>query len=26
LDKDRFRRNLGGVLDGYRDVLTRLKG
>lgn len=25
LDKDRFRRNLGGVLDGYRDVLGRLK-
>jgi phosphoribosylaminoimidazole-succinocarboxamide synthase len=26
LDKDRFRRNLGNVLDGYRDVLSRLKG
>ena len=25
LDKDRFRRDLGGVLDGYRDVLGRLK-
>jgi len=26
LDKDRFRRDLGNVLDGYRDVLGRLKG
>lgn len=25
LDKDRFRRNLGNVLDGYRDVLNRIK-
>ncbi|MDR0222831.1 MAG: phosphoribosylaminoimidazolesuccinocarboxamide synthase [Oscillospiraceae bacterium] len=25
LDKDRFRRDLGNVLDGYRDVLERLK-
>ncbi len=25
LDKDRFRRDLGNVLDGYRDVLRRLK-
>lgn len=25
LDKDRFRRDLGNVLDGYRDVLSRLK-
>jgi len=25
LDKDRFRRDLGGVLDGYKDVLERLK-
>lgn len=25
LDKDRFRRDLGNVLDGYRDVLGRLK-
>jgi len=25
LDKDRFRRDLGDVLDGYRDVLARLK-
>ena len=25
LDKDRFRRNLGDVLDGYRDVQRRLK-
>jgi phosphoribosylaminoimidazole-succinocarboxamide synthase len=25
LDKDRFRRDLGNVLDGYRDVLKRLK-
>ena len=26
LDKDRFRRDLGNVLDGYRAVLTRIKG
>ncbi|MCL2023456.1 MAG: phosphoribosylaminoimidazolesuccinocarboxamide synthase [Oscillospiraceae bacterium] len=26
LDKDRFRRDLGNVLDGYRDVLSRLTG
>lgn len=26
LDKDRFRRDLGNVLDAYRDVLERLKG
>jgi len=26
LDKDRFRRDLGNVLDGYRDVLGRLEG
>ena len=26
LDKDRFRNDLGGVLDGYRDVLERLRG
>jgi phosphoribosylaminoimidazole-succinocarboxamide synthase len=25
LDKDRFRRDLGDVLEGYRDVLARLK-
>lgn len=25
LDKDRFRRDLGNVLDGYREVLSRLK-
>ena len=25
MDKDRFRRDLGGVLDGYRDVLERLQ-
>ncbi len=25
MDKDRFRRDLGNVLDGYRDVLKRLK-
>ncbi len=25
LDKDRFRRDLGNVLDGYRDVLARLE-
>lgn len=25
LDKDRFRRDLGNVLDGYQDVLTRLE-
>ncbi len=25
LDKDRFRRDLGNVLDGYREVLRRLK-
>lgn len=25
MDKDRFRRDLGNVLDGYRDVLARLK-
>ena len=25
LDKDRFRRDLGDVLDGYRDVLDRMK-
>ena len=25
LDKDRFRRDLGDVLEGYRDVLSRLK-
>ncbi|MDR0936511.1 MAG: phosphoribosylaminoimidazolesuccinocarboxamide synthase [Oscillospiraceae bacterium] len=25
LDKDRFRRDLGGVLEGYADVLERLK-
>ncbi|MCL2077937.1 MAG: phosphoribosylaminoimidazolesuccinocarboxamide synthase [Oscillospiraceae bacterium] len=25
LDKDRFRRDMDGVLDGYRDVLRRLK-
>ena len=25
MDKDRFRRDLGDVLDGYRDVLGRLK-
>jgi phosphoribosylaminoimidazole-succinocarboxamide synthase len=25
LDKDRFRRDLGNVLDGYRDVLRRLQ-
>ena len=25
LDKDRFRRDLGNVLDGYRDVLKRLQ-
>jgi len=25
LDKDRFRRNLGNVLDGYKDILGRLK-
>lgn len=25
LDKDRFRRDLGNVLDGYKDVLGRLK-
>ena len=25
LDKDRFRRDLGNVLDGYKDVLERLK-
>lgn len=26
LDKDRFRRDLGNVLDGYRAVLKRIKG
>ena len=25
LDKDRFRRSLGDVLEGYQDVLDRLK-
>jgi phosphoribosylaminoimidazole-succinocarboxamide synthase len=25
LDKDRFRRDLGDVLGGYREVLRRLK-
>lgn len=25
LDKDRFRRDLGNVLDGYRDVLARIR-
>lgn len=25
LDKDRFRRDLGNVLDGYREVLSRIK-
>ena len=25
MDKDRFRRDLGNVLDGYRDVLARLE-
>ncbi|NCA66729.1 MAG: phosphoribosylaminoimidazolesuccinocarboxamide synthase [Clostridia bacterium] len=25
MDKDRFRRDLGNVMDGYRDVLNRLK-
>jgi phosphoribosylaminoimidazole-succinocarboxamide synthase len=25
MDKDRFRRDLGNVMDGYRDVLERLK-
>ena len=25
MDKDRFRRGMGGVLDGYREVLKRLK-
>ena len=25
MDKDRFRRDMGGVLDGYRDVLERLR-
>ncbi len=25
LDKDRFRRNLGNVLDGYREILRRLE-
>ena len=25
MDKDRFRRDLGNVLDGYRDVLARLQ-
>jgi phosphoribosylaminoimidazole-succinocarboxamide synthase len=26
LDKDRFRRGLGGVIEHYRDVLRRIKG
>ncbi|MFU8795293.1 MAG: phosphoribosylaminoimidazolesuccinocarboxamide synthase, partial [Dethiobacteria bacterium] len=26
LDKDRFRRDLGGVVDAYREVLRRLEG
>ncbi|MGN0985847.1 MAG: phosphoribosylaminoimidazolesuccinocarboxamide synthase [Candidatus Enterenecus sp.] len=26
MDKDRFRRDMGNVLGGYRDVLSRLKG
>ncbi len=26
LDKDRFRRDLGGVLEGYSEVLRRIKG
>lgn len=26
LDKDRFRRDLGGVVDAYREVLRRVKG
>jgi phosphoribosylaminoimidazole-succinocarboxamide synthase len=26
LDKDRFRRDLGGVIDAYREVLRRLEG
>jgi phosphoribosylaminoimidazole-succinocarboxamide synthase len=26
LDKDRFRRDLGGVVDAYREVLKRLEG
>ena len=26
LDKDRFRRDMGNVLGGYRDVLARIKG
>jgi phosphoribosylaminoimidazole-succinocarboxamide synthase len=25
MDKDRFRRDLGNVLEGYRDVLKRIK-
>ena len=25
MDKDRFRRNLGGVMEGYREVLERLR-
>jgi phosphoribosylaminoimidazole-succinocarboxamide synthase len=25
MDKDRFRRDLGNVMDGYRDVLSRIK-
>jgi phosphoribosylaminoimidazole-succinocarboxamide synthase len=24
LDKDRFRRNLGGLIDAYKEVATRL--
>ena len=26
MDKDRFRRDMGGVLEGYKAVLERLKG
>ncbi len=26
MDKDRFRRDMGNVINGYREVLNRLKG
>ena len=25
LDKDRFRKDLGGVLEGYQEILNRIK-
>jgi len=26
MDKDRFRRDMGGVMEAYREVLSRLEG